>query len=273
LATAKDTAEEGQLVIAPFDPTKTIGRHFIVGHDGYIRLAANTNLVLDVQSNVANEGQPVILFPQKHDETVNQKWVEKTGIITSALANGEYTLGVNPADNKVIITKGIPWVIPYEGHIEGTQGETINTLSPFYSSFTVTAVVTLDKAPWSGRIWDKITAGTGDGFLLDIYPAYTVRAISGQAITSPTKIAANTPVYLAATYGLPQVSIYQNGVKTISQAAPVPPQNKLPLRLGFDSNGQNVFPGIIRRARIYPTPLSDAQVQADYERAKAELNF
>lgn len=56
-----------------------------------------------------------------------------------------------------------------------------------------------------------------DGFLLDIYPAHTVRVISnGSTLSSHIKINDSTKIYLAATYGAAESAIFQNGVKTDS---------------------------------------------------------
>jgi len=151
-------------------------------------------------------------------------------------------------------------------YTEATQGQTIIPNQPLHQ-FTVTAVITL-QAPWNGRIFDKISAGGVDGWLLDVYPENNVRVISnGSTISSSVKLN-NTPTYLAVTYGLPETAIYQNGVRTDHHPVNAPPQNTFPIRLGFDSNGQNVFPGVIQRARIYYSALNDAQVMADYLEAK-----
>jgi hypothetical protein len=160
-------------------------------------------------------------------------------------------------------------VLAVPNYTEASQGKTIIPTQAL-NQFTVTAIITL-HSPWNGRIFDKISAGGADGWLLDIYPENTVRVISNGSVVSSSVKLNNTPhLYLAATYGKPEgTAIYQNGVRTdLFNSVHLPPQNTFPIRIGFDSNNQNVFPGIIQRARIYYSALNDDQVLADYLEAK-----
>jgi len=273
VATTSDTAAQGYLTVLPYDPTKTEGRLFTVSDDGHIFLASAPNLVVDVSGEVAKEGTRVLVYGKKAVAAQNQQWVNKSGAFYSKLGGEDFSLSLE-ADDKVVISKLNHQVLTLRqpGFAEAQQGQTIIPSQPL-TQFTVTAVISL-TAPWNGRIVDKITANAADGFLLDIYPAHTVRVISNNsAFTSHVKINDSTPTYLAATYGVAESGVFVNGARTDSSKLHDSPQNVFPIRIGFDSNHQNVFPGTIQRARIYYSALSDAQIQADYQAAKTQLKF
>jgi len=197
--------------------------------------------------------------------------------VYSKLGNGEFSIALTDS-GKVIISKTIrhTLVIGYQGipaYSEVERGIAFTPVQALTAGFTVSAVVALE-ARWTGRIFDKITAGGVDGWLLDVYPVNEVRVISnGSSFNSQTKITTSAPVYVAATYGADEISVYQNGVKTDTFKVHAPPQNNFPIRIGFDSNYQNSFPGTIHRARIFYSVLADTQVAADYQDARTTLNL
>jgi hypothetical protein len=270
LSTVSDEAVQGHLTVLPYDPTKTAGRQFTLGDDGFIHLSSDPTLVLDVQAAVAKESTPVLAYPKKSPVADNQQWVNKGGVLYSKLEGEEFSLAL--IDGNVVISKTRQvLVIGYQGFAEAAQGDTINITHPL-TNFTVTAVINL-QAPWNGRIVDKITANTADGWLLDIWPNTTPRVISNNIAESHVRITNSDTTYIAATYGPPETGIFINGARTDTINLHPPPQNTLPVRIGFDSNGQNKFPGNIRRARIYYSVLSDAQIAADFQDAKTSLSF
>ena len=77
---------QGFLTVLPYNATKTSGRLFTFTSDGYIRLSANPNLVLDVNGAVASEGARVLVFPKKTPVTQNQQWVVYGRLIYSRLS-------------------------------------------------------------------------------------------------------------------------------------------------------------------------------------------
>jgi len=156
------------------------------------------------------------------------------------------------------------------GHVVVPQGGTHP--SQQLDQFTVTAMV---KSTGTGRIWDKITAGGNDGWLLDLYPGLRPRIIASPSLCfNGTKdITAEEWTYLAFTFSGHEAILYVNGVRDqlATEAADLV-QNTFPFRVGFDSNGQNVFPGTIQHARLYTRCLTDQEVHADYEHAHAQVS-
>nr|O61064.1 RecName: Full=Tectonin-2; AltName: Full=Tectonin II [Physarum polycephalum]AAC06201.1 tectonin II [Physarum polycephalum] len=103
VSTAKDHAVQGYTELHPYDPSQTEGRLWIFDNDGYIRLAANHNLVLDVNGGAAKEGNTVLSYPDKKDHAKNQLWVNKDCILHTKL-DESFHLGVNDK-GQVIITQ------------------------------------------------------------------------------------------------------------------------------------------------------------------------
>lgn len=101
---------------------------------------------------------------------------------------------------------------------------------------TVEAWIRLASVPFSARIIDKITVGTGDGFLLDVYGA-ALRFIGGDIPTAGrTPMPTGRWVHVAATFDGARNRVYVDGVMTTDIAVLVPTiaHNVLPLRLGAD---------------------------------------
>jgi len=104
VGTEHDTAKQGNTSLHPHDSSKKDGRLFVFDNDGYIHLAADPHLVLDVSGEHAKEGTKVLVFPNKKNHAKNQTWVLKDGVLHSKLADESFTLGVDK-EGHVIITK------------------------------------------------------------------------------------------------------------------------------------------------------------------------
>jgi hypothetical protein len=123
------------------------------------------------------------------------------------------------------------------------------------------------------RIVDKITAGSNNGYYLDISPNAAVVpvpllrfGVGTSAILSP----ATTPLpiakftHVAGVYDGATLSVYINGVRVNNATTLVTtvPTNTLPLHIGSDSAGANRFSGVIDEPRVYGRALAAAEILA-----------
>ncbi|MFC1865001.1 PKD domain-containing protein, partial [Chloroflexota bacterium] len=100
-----------------------------------------------------------------------------------------------------------------------------------------------------------------DGYLLDTHPQNLRLIIDGKILTSTQTLPLNVLTHVAGTYDGSQMKIYINGVLVNNAAATVAiPMNTLPLRIGADSNGQNLFKGLIDEVSLFNRALSDAEM-------------
>jgi len=253
------------LIITPLNITDTNQQWFV--DSGYIVSVANNDLVLDVNNNETTAGTKVQVWHKKNG--TNQKWVinGNPGTIESQLKAGLFLdiSGASPVVdyNAISITETYLYTAV-------TQGQTYVPTAPL-TAFTATAVINPSSAA-GGRIWDRITAGGVDGWLLDLYPNVHLRIIIGNQAVGGPAVPINTNSYVAITYDGTTGVAYLNGASVISTVHALP-ANNFPVRVGFDSNNQNIFGGTINRAQIYPEALTAAQIQNDYAAARAQLGF
>jgi len=124
-----------------------------------------------------------------------------------------------------------------------------------------------------GRIVDKITAGGGDGYLLDVVTNQLRFVIGSDSVLSGTTntIAAAKLTHVAGVYDGTTLSVYINGVRVANKATLVTavPVNSLPLRIGADSTGANRTTGIIDEPRIYGRALASDEVLAIFRAGAA----
>jgi len=114
----------------------------------------------------------------------------------------------------------------------------------------------------SNRIIDKITAGTADGPHLDTYPGTTLRSCAGNCFSTATSYSLKEWHHTAVTFDQGNVVLYLDGVadgngKTTSPLV----GNKLTMKIGADSNGQNLFIGIIDEVRVYNRALTENEIK------------
>lgn len=130
-----------------------------------------------------------------------------------------------------------------------------------WESYTLEAWI-YQKESRSSRIIDKITAGTADGPHLDTHPGTILRSCAGACISSNTNYSLNDWHHVVMTFDDGDVKFYLDASEDGGGSAPSPLSgNSLPLRIGADSNGQNLFLGIIDEARIYNRALSKDEVK------------
>ena len=114
----------------------------------------------------------------------------------------------------------------------------------------------------SSRIIDKITAGTADGPHLDTHPGTTLRSCAGACISNKTQYSLKEWHHVVMTFDNGDVKFYLDGSFDGGGNAPSPLSgNSNPLRIGADSNGQNLFNGIIDEVRIYNRAIDEAEVK------------
>lgn len=117
------------------------------------------------------------------------------------------------------------------------------------------------KESRSSRIIDKITAGTADGLHLDTHPGTKLRTCSGNCISTDIDYSLETWVHAIVTFNDGEVKLYINGSVEGEGEVPSPLSgNSLPLRIAADSNGQNLFLGIIDEVRIYNRVLNKTEI-------------
>lgn len=138
------------------------------------------------------------------------------------------------------------------------------------SAFNVTSSLTLSAfvkgAAPEGRIIDRITAGAGDGYLLDFYGGRLRMIVGSRSVESATTYSA-FPEYthVAAVFSggaSPEVRLFVNGTVAGQAAVDVGdiPANSLTLRIGADSNGSNRFSGQIDEPMVISRALSNEEI-------------
>lgn len=126
----------------------------------------------------------------------------------------------------------------------------------------ITMEARVRSATFGGRIVDKITAGTADGYLLDTYQSKLRIIIGGTSVSSPATLPANAWTHVAGTWDGTTARVYVNGVQAASVAAASLPSNTLALRIGADNTGASRFAGAIDEVAVYGRALSAAEITA-----------
>jgi len=140
---------------------------------------------------------------------------------------------------------------------------------PDSASLDLTAQITIDAWVYptvlGRRVVDKITAGGSDGYLLDTWPG-NVRFIVGNiGVVGSTPLSTGVWTHIAGTYNGSQLRVYVNGVLDGSVNTNIAiPANNLPLRIGADQNGSNLFNGLIDEVEIFDRAISAEEIQSIY---------
>jgi hypothetical protein len=133
-------------------------------------------------------------------------------------------------------------------------------------STTVTMEAWIDATALGGRIFDKITAGGINGYLLDTNGGKLRAIIGNTAVLSTNALATGSWTHVAGVYDGANVTVYVNGaVAGMGAHTGFIPTNSLTLRLGADSAGGSLFTGVIDEARIYNRALPAADILALYD--------
>jgi len=250
-------------------PLSTNGRDWEFTADGFIRNTA-TKFVVDLYGSDLHEGTNVILYHEKGSN--NQKW-ELVGDVFHSKQDSAWFIGWDENHFAVITkdpAKAVHVVVGYTpdvGPFTANQGGSIHV--PTLNAFTLSAVVTPSSTA-GGRIFDKITPGLGDGWLLDLYPNTHLRGLyPGPA--GPV-IPVNEKTYVAATYDGATSVTYVNGV-SVGSSPGVLNKNQYDILIGKDQHGGSVFAGTIQRADVYLKAFTAEEILQDYQNAKKQIAF
>lgn len=119
-----------------------------------------------------------------------------------------------------------------------------------------------------GRIIDKSQAGTSTGYMLDTFPGNSLRMVVAESMLGyDAKLLADQWSHVVGVYSRKEniFKLYLNG-KEVADRSRAGIQkmirNRLPLRIGCCSNGENRFRGTIRRATVYNRALSGLEIAA-----------
>jgi hypothetical protein len=142
---------------------------------------------------------------------------------------------------------------------------------PDSPTLAITGALTMDAwinaSALGGRIIDKITASSSNGFLLDTYSGNLRLDVGGDTISSTATLTTGTWTHVAGVYDGANLTVYINGAQAATKTTSVTaaPTNTVPLRIGADSTGASRFSGIIDEARIYKSALTAADIMAIYQ--------
>jgi concanavalin A-like lectin/glucanase superfamily protein len=131
----------------------------------------------------------------------------------------------------------------------------------------ITSQITLDAwinpTATGGRVIDKITAGGADGYMLDTLAGKTRLIIGGTSVSGATTIPTGSFTHVAGTYDGTTLRVYFNGSLDGSLGFPgAIPSNALPLRIGADSTGANLFSGLIDEVEVFNRALTQPEINA-----------
>jgi hypothetical protein len=120
------------------------------------------------------------------------------------------------------------------------------------------------------RVIDKITAGTGNGYLLDTFPG-RARLIAGQtSVIGATTLPLGAWTHVAGTYDGAILRVYVNGALDGTSFGVAPTgTNANPLRIGGDSNGLNTFSGLIDEVVVFHSALAVSDIAAIHDSCSA----
>ncbi len=117
-----------------------------------------------------------------------------------------------------------------------------------------------------GRIIDKSQSGTDTGYMLDTYPGNSLRMIVAQGhLAYDAKLPTDKWSHVAGVFSRTDniYKLYLNGKEVASASQPgMKPmdRNRLPLRIGSCSNGENRYRGQMHRVTIYRCALTAEEV-------------
>ena len=135
---------------------------------------------------------------------------------------------------------------------------------------TIDAWLVPDAMPeHGGRIVDRSIMGTYTGYLLDTYPANSLRLLTANGMLTATNVLTpGDPVRVTAVYSASKriAKLYKNGKLIVSGNDGAFPQLSVAEQavfIGADALGGNRFQGEFQRVVLIPRALTDAEVAAD----------
>ncbi len=130
---------------------------------------------------------------------------------------------------------------------------------PTNQIITLSAYIDPAISSETARIIDRIPVGTGNGYLLDLAGG-NLRVIVGNTVLVGNDVIATgsftlVTAVLNGTLATPTLSLYENGVLDVTTSSGAWFDNSaLPLLIGADQNGGNLFSGAIDQVSITATP-------------------
>lgn len=128
------------------------------------------------------------------------------------------------------------------------------------------------------RLIDKVTAGYGDGYLLDVW-AGGIRFGSGSnGAVANTAVSENTFHHVVGVFSQGKASIYLDGKLVISTTTTTTdtPINTFPVRIGASQGSGAIqadnFNGLIDDVRIYNRTLSETEIQTLYQQGGGSVD-
>ena len=129
-----------------------------------------------------------------------------------------------------------------------------------WETYTLEAWI-YERESKSSRFIDRCTAGTADGPHFDNHPGTKLRSCAGGCVTSDADFTLDEWHHVVMTFDEGAVKFYLNGSPAGEGEVPSPLSgNALSLKLGADSNGQNLLNGLIDEARVYNRAITEAEV-------------
>jgi len=177
-------------------------------------------------------------------ETIKDVWGNNDGTLVGDPATVEGKVG------KALEFDGT------DGYVEIPDDESLQ----LWNAHTLEAWI-YQKESRSSRIIDKIGAGTANGLHLDTHPGTTLRSCAGDCVSSADDYTLEEWHHVAITFDEGNVNLYIDGAMVGEGSVPSPlAGNDLSLRIAADSNGQNLFLGIIDEVRVYNRALSEGEI-------------
>ncbi len=171
--------------------------------------------------------------------------------------------------NNGTLVNGATFAAGRVGQAFSLDGADDHVQVPDSAGLDLTSQITIDAwinpAVLGRRVVDKITAGGADGYLLDIWPGNVRFIVGNKGVNGSTPLSTGTWTHIAATYDGSQMRVYVNGVLDGFLGTSIAiPTNNLPLRIGADQNGSNLFNGLIDEVEIFSRALSAAEILSIY---------
>jgi hypothetical protein len=199
-------------------------------------------------------------------DPVDPRCAPVTGTVSWWHGDGDYDDAVGSNDGASAGAVSFVAGINDEGFgLNATAGSFVEV--PNDASLQLTSAVTLDAWVSSptpeGRVIDKVTAFSGDGYLLDIVGGGRLRLfVAGDSALSSAALPANTFTHVAGVYNGTTLAVYVNGALSaeVPTAIAAIPVSSLALRIGADSGGGSLFNGVIDEPRVYGRALSADEI-------------
>jgi alpha-L-fucosidase 2 len=172
---------------------------------------------------------------------------------------------------------GIGLGLLFAAGLARAEGLTVNADAPLFEAapcqaldltdeVTLEAWVQADKMDSAGgRIMDKSTSGTSEGYMLDTHPGNSLRLLTiGGTCTFKANLPANKWSHIVGVFSTSRktMQLFLDGKEVARRNGVTKPMivTKNPLRIGSDPRGENRFRGRILRAAVYNRALTAEEV-------------